>query len=116
MKKNSLPAQTWESASLLYKRNHSASKGSEPNFPALKPHREVPSPNYMEMSLVSLSEGWVCDVMCGSVLKEGNVSNNQRDPGTGSFGCRWAACDVFLPWSLSAASMCHAVQSPRMEK
>lgn len=50
------PSPVWESVPSSIKGPFSQ-EGSEPDFPVLEPHREVPSPNYMEMSLVSVSEG-----------------------------------------------------------
>lgn len=51
------PSQVWELSLFPAWKNHSAKGGCEPYFPVLKPHREVPYPNYMKMSLVSVSEG-----------------------------------------------------------
>lgn len=50
------PSPVWELALFCIKEPFSQG-GCEPYFPALKPHREVPYTNYMEMSLVSLSKG-----------------------------------------------------------
>lgn len=50
------PSPVWELA-LLFIKEPFSQQGCEPYFPVLKPHREVPYPNYMEMSLVSVSKG-----------------------------------------------------------
>lgn len=50
------PSPVWELALSCIKEPFSQG-GCEPYFPVLKPHREVPYPNYMEMSLLSVSMG-----------------------------------------------------------
>lgn len=52
------PSSVWELALSCIKEPFSQ-VGCEPYFPVLKPHREVPYPNYMEMSLLSVSMGGV---------------------------------------------------------
>jgi len=50
------PSAAWELALFCIKEPFSQ-RGCEPYFPALKSQREVPYPNYMKMSLVSISTG-----------------------------------------------------------
>ena len=62
------PSQTGGSSALsLPYKGAFLSGGSEPDFPRLKPHREGPCPNYMEMSPISISEGWGSEVIGGTV-------------------------------------------------
>lgn len=68
------PSPVWELA-LLFIKEPFSQQGCEPYFPVLKPHREVPYPNYMEMSLVSVSKGgalmsYVAELSCSPIIGE----------------------------------------------
>lgn len=104
------PSPVWELALFCIKEPFSQG-GREPYFPALKPHREVPYPNYMEMSLVSVSKGGAL-MSCAADPKHSAVIS--EIPGhPWEFGCQCAACDVFL--TLSLGCLC-ARRCCQMEK
>lgn len=86
------PSPVWELALLCIKEPFSQG-GCEPYFPVLKLHREVPYPNYMEMSLVSVSKGGVL-MSCVAELRHSTIiSEILGHPW--EFGCQCAARDVF---------------------
>lgn len=95
--------------SLLYKRTIQPKGGCEPYFPVLKPHREVPYPNYMEMSLVSVSKGGALMSCTAEPRPSTAISEILGHPW--EFGCQHAACDVFLTlclgclWALRCCQM-----------
>lgn len=94
---NVSPSPVWELALLCIKEPFSQG-GCEPYFPVLKPHREVPYPNYMEMSLVSVSKGGAL-MSCAAELRHSIIiSEILGHPW--EFGCQCTACDVFLTLSL----------------
>lgn len=66
-------------------------------------HREglLPSPNYMEMSLLSISERGVLMSYSAAVEQSNNQQGDRdRRDGTWEFGRRSAVCDIFLQWNL----------------
>ncbi len=104
------PSPVWELALFCIKEPFSQG-GREPYFPALKPHREVPYPNYMEMSLVSVSKGGALMSCAAEPRHSAIISEILGHPW--EFGCQCAACDVFL--TLSLGCLC-ARRCCQMEK
>lgn len=87
------PSPVWELALFCIKEPFSQ-RGGETYFPVLKPHREVPYPNYMEMSLVSVSKGGA--LMSYAAEPRHSPVINEILVHPWEFGCQSAACDVFL--------------------
>jgi len=105
------PSPDWELA-LFWIKEPFSQGGYEPFFPALKPRREVPYPNYMKMSLVSISKGGAL-MSCAAELRHSPVIREiLRHPW--EFGCQSAACDVFLTSSLGC--LCARRRRCQMEK